>query len=326
MSKGPISQFIEKNYLHFNSASLVDAAKAYEQQLANGAKMMVSMAGAMSTAEIGKTFAEIIRQDKVQIISCTGANLEEDIMNLVAHSHYERVPHYRDLTPEDEWALLFSRAYGSTPEKGKLLFRKYKLNKSRFCVLYIDSLLVAAYSGLELSFEKYKLFLSTDTMSDGTKKGASVLLGSYLYEQLIADNFLVVCGYPNDNIRKLRQNRLHWNMKGGLFLWFGVPLFWRFKFFSPAKDLWKVVRPNGGFFGNSFIGVNLLGRNGLFSNNLGVTLTLASKKPGIFFIRIPDKLFSTRTFGYRFLNESVIDQDSFLKAIEELDIETIDIP
>jgi deoxyhypusine synthase len=39
-----------------------------------------------------------IRQDKVHIISCTGANLEEDIMNLVAHSHYERVPNYRDLT------------------------------------------------------------------------------------------------------------------------------------------------------------------------------------------------------------------------------------
>jgi deoxyhypusine synthase len=97
MSKGPISQFIEKHYLHFNSASLVDAAKAYEQQLANGAKMMVSMAGAMSTAEIGKIFSEII-QDKVHIISCTGANLEEDIMNLVAHSHYERVPNYRDLT------------------------------------------------------------------------------------------------------------------------------------------------------------------------------------------------------------------------------------
>ncbi|MEO0060049.1 MAG: hypothetical protein RLZZ312_1696 [Bacteroidota bacterium] len=104
--KGPVSQFLEKHYLHFNSAALVDAAKAYEQQLDNGAKMMVTLAGAMSTAEIGKIFAEIIRQDKVQIISCTGANLEEDIMNLVAHSHYERVPNYRDLTPEQEWALL----------------------------------------------------------------------------------------------------------------------------------------------------------------------------------------------------------------------------
>ena len=106
MNKGPISQFIEKHYLHFNSAALVDAAKAYEQQLTNGAKMMVTMAGAMSTAEIGKIFADMIRQDKVQIISCTGANLEEDIMNLVAHSHYERVPNYRDLTPQQEWDLL----------------------------------------------------------------------------------------------------------------------------------------------------------------------------------------------------------------------------
>ena len=105
-TKGAISQFISKYYLHFNSASLVDAAKAYEAQLENGSKMLVSLAGAMSTAELGKIFAEVIRQNKVHIISCTGANLEEDIMNLVAHSHYERVPNYRDLTPKDEWGLL----------------------------------------------------------------------------------------------------------------------------------------------------------------------------------------------------------------------------
>ena len=104
--KGAISQFIEKYYLHFNAATIVDAAKAYEQQLAQGSKMLVTLAGAMSTAEIGKIFAEMIRRDKVQIVSCTGANLEEDIMNLVAHSHYERVPHYRDLTPQEEWDLL----------------------------------------------------------------------------------------------------------------------------------------------------------------------------------------------------------------------------
>jgi deoxyhypusine synthase len=106
MTKGPISQFLEKHFLHFNAAALVDAAKGYEQQLQNGSKMMVTLAGAMSTAELGKIFAEMIRQDKVQIISCTGANLEEDIMNLVAHSHYERVPNYRDLTPQQEWDLL----------------------------------------------------------------------------------------------------------------------------------------------------------------------------------------------------------------------------
>lgn len=102
----PVSEFLEKHFLHFNAASLVDAAKGYETQLNNGSKMLVSMAGAMSTAEIGKIFAEVIRHDMVHIISCTGANLEEDIMNLVAHSHYKRIPNYRDLTPQDEWALL----------------------------------------------------------------------------------------------------------------------------------------------------------------------------------------------------------------------------
>ena len=54
--------------------------------------MMVTLAGAMSTAELGLSLAEMIRQDKVHVIACTGANLEEDIFNLVAHDHYERVP------------------------------------------------------------------------------------------------------------------------------------------------------------------------------------------------------------------------------------------
>ncbi|WP_026710527.1 deoxyhypusine synthase family protein [Flavobacterium filum] len=106
MSKGPISQFIEKHYLHFNAAALVDAAKGYEQHLLENGKMMITLAGAMSTAELGKSLAEMIRQDKVHIISCTGANLEEDIMNLVAHNSYKRVPNYRDLSPQEEWDLL----------------------------------------------------------------------------------------------------------------------------------------------------------------------------------------------------------------------------
>lgn len=106
MSKGPISQFIEKHYLHFNSAALVDAAKGYEEHLLDNGKMMITLAGAMSTAELGKSLAEMIRQDKVNIISCTGANLEEDIMNLVAHNSYKRVPNYRDLSPQEEWDLL----------------------------------------------------------------------------------------------------------------------------------------------------------------------------------------------------------------------------
>ncbi len=103
---GPISNFIEHNFRHFNAAALIDASKAYKAHIDSGKKMMITLAGAMSTAELGISLAEMIRQDKVQIISCTGANLEEDIMNLVAHNSYKRVPHYRDLSPQEEQELL----------------------------------------------------------------------------------------------------------------------------------------------------------------------------------------------------------------------------
>ena len=103
---GPISDFLRHNYRHFNAAALIDASDAYSAHLAGGGKMMITLAGAMSTAELGISLAEMIRQDKVQAITCTGANLEEDIFNLVAHDFYERVPNYRDLTAADEQALL----------------------------------------------------------------------------------------------------------------------------------------------------------------------------------------------------------------------------
>ena len=103
---GPITQFINTNYRHFNAASLKDASISYKKHVESGKKMLISLAGAMSTAELGVSLAEMIREDKVQIISCTGANLEEDLMNLVAHSHYKRIPNYRELSAEQEWELL----------------------------------------------------------------------------------------------------------------------------------------------------------------------------------------------------------------------------
>src|SRR5258708_16744603 len=103
---GPVTDFIKHHYRHFNAAALVAAAEDYNKHLAAGGKMRGTMAGAMSTAELGISLAEMIRQDKDHDISCTGANLEEDIFNLVAHDHYERVPHYRELSSQDEQRLL----------------------------------------------------------------------------------------------------------------------------------------------------------------------------------------------------------------------------
>src|SRR4029077_8676599 len=101
-----VSEFLKKHYKHFNAATVIDAAEGYKKHLADGNKMMITLAGAMSTAELGIILAEMIRQDKVQAITCTGANLEEDVFNLVARSHYERVPNYRELSPQQEEELL----------------------------------------------------------------------------------------------------------------------------------------------------------------------------------------------------------------------------
>ena len=103
---GPISEFIRQHYRHFNAATLVDSAEGYVKLLDGGGRMFVTVAGAMSTAELGLSLSEMIRQGKVHGICCTGANLEEDVFNLVAHNQYERVPNYRDLSPSDEHALL----------------------------------------------------------------------------------------------------------------------------------------------------------------------------------------------------------------------------
>src|SRR6201994_3489294 len=101
-----ITSFIKHHYRHFNAAALVDAAKGYVEHLSGGGKMFVTIGGAMSTAELGLSLAEMIRQDKISGLPCPGPNPEEDVFNLVAHDFYERVPHYRDLTPADEAALL----------------------------------------------------------------------------------------------------------------------------------------------------------------------------------------------------------------------------
>ena len=106
MTRGPVSQFIQHHFRHFNAATLRDAAEAYRSYLDGGGSMMITLAGAMSTGELGLSLAEMIRRGAVHAITCTGANLEEDLFNLVAHDHYLRIPGYRDLTPADEADLL----------------------------------------------------------------------------------------------------------------------------------------------------------------------------------------------------------------------------
>ncbi|SMR56539.1 unnamed protein product [Zymoseptoria tritici ST99CH_3D1] len=97
--------FLRHNFRHFNAATVVDAADGWQAVLDQSGKMLLTMGGAMSTAEMGLSVGQLIRQDKVHALCVTGANLEEDIFNLVAHTHYRRIPNYRSLTAKEEMDL-----------------------------------------------------------------------------------------------------------------------------------------------------------------------------------------------------------------------------
>lgn len=101
-----IRQFLDKHFRHFNAREVVEAARGFRKHLDDGGEMMVTLAGAMSTAEIGLSLAPMIRGGLVHAITCTAANLEEDIFNLVGGNDYVSIPNWRAITAEDERSLL----------------------------------------------------------------------------------------------------------------------------------------------------------------------------------------------------------------------------
>ena len=65
----------------------------------------MTLAGALSSFQIGVMLAELIRKNKVHLVSATGANHEESYYRYVAHSHYAYIPRYTELTPKQEAEL-----------------------------------------------------------------------------------------------------------------------------------------------------------------------------------------------------------------------------
>lgn len=103
---GPTAKFVRRNYHHFNALVIKNATYAYKKLLDDNGKMFVSMAGAMSTGRLGISLAAMIRKGYISGMSVTGANLEEDVFNLIANKEYVQIPDYRDITPEDNKEML----------------------------------------------------------------------------------------------------------------------------------------------------------------------------------------------------------------------------
>jgi deoxyhypusine synthase len=101
-----IYNFIINNYHHFNSGSLKDALVSYDEHLKKGGRMFWAMAGAMSSARLGISIAPAIKKGLIHGMSVTGANLEESLFRLVAHSHYQNFKNYRYFSLEDDTKIL----------------------------------------------------------------------------------------------------------------------------------------------------------------------------------------------------------------------------
>lgn len=97
--------FVEHHFRHFNAGELRRCAESLRDFIAEDGRLMITLGGAMSTAEIGRSLAPAIREGKIHAICCTGANLEEDLFHLIAASHYGDVPNWRDLSPDEESQL-----------------------------------------------------------------------------------------------------------------------------------------------------------------------------------------------------------------------------
>jgi deoxyhypusine synthase len=102
-------EFSLRNYKNFNARVTRDALLAYWNHLQAGGKMFWTLAGAMSSAQLGITLAPAIREGLIHGISCTGANLEESLFRLVAHDSYKDFPEYRYFTKSDDTKILKDR-------------------------------------------------------------------------------------------------------------------------------------------------------------------------------------------------------------------------
>jgi deoxyhypusine synthase len=104
-SSAPVSAYAQRTLNHLNGGSTLQAALWLKEHLKNGGKLVVTLAGALSSFQVGVMLAELIRKNKVHLVSATGANHEESYYRYVAHSHYAYIPRYTELTPQQEAEL-----------------------------------------------------------------------------------------------------------------------------------------------------------------------------------------------------------------------------
>lgn len=230
-----------------------------------------------------------------------------------------------------QWKGLFATCFSASEKVADAAFGKYQLNSdaARFCFAIVNGDIVAAYCGFIVTMGDHTLFLSTDTMSNGVFKNATVRLAKVLYPSLAVEGVEAVCGYPNKNVENIRVKKLGWRIEGNLYPYLGVPLLWRLfrKHGNCLCPLWSIERPKQGFMLSQRPLLRILGRHGLYHASFpAFVFTLSAFKPGVFFLKVPELLIAPKRFGYVILDDSRSISTTLANVVRCLDLNTIDVP
>lgn len=225
-----------------------------------------------------------------------------------------------------EWLDLFIECFNTTPLNAKLMLKKYHLNKSLFCLVLLDGVIVASYSGLDITSNLgLRLFLSCDTMSNGKIKGGSYYAAKYLYDFLDKKGFQVVCGFPNKKIEGLRVKRLGWIMSEKLNLYVRPKIIPNRNFFDICSDeTYNILRPKHGFWGRAPFLFQLYGYPRTWSM---FEIRLSNRRLGFPYLCLSDYFPSLRkNFGFRVLD--ITERDTYSKFMKNIILSerSIDVP
>jgi hypothetical protein len=228
------------------------------------------------------------------------------------------------------WLRLFEKSFRRNSADSNRSFLKYENHPSDcfFCIALDGEQIVASYSGIAFRVSGIRVFLSTDTMSNGEIKSATETLGKKLYEYLAKNDVDVVCGFPNEK-GFFGHKRLGWKFEGGLRSYIGIPLIWRASLVTDDRsDVWCLKRPENGVFLEKPSWLTVYGREGLYHGWFcSIVFTLSAKPPGRWFVRVPDKLIPNKRFGFMVLCRDKNQVEVFIKSIiDKMDINAIDVP
>jgi len=219
-----------------------------------------------------------------------------------------------------DWINLHKKCFKSQDTKVSQLFSKYELNDCRFALVYIDEKLVVSYSGIFIKNDfDVKVFLSTDTMSDGTFKGGSVFAAKELYAYLKSEDVKVVCGYPNKLIENIRRRKLKWTYSTEMHLYV-LPAFLLPKDVKPSL---RLKRPQGGFFCKSSRFFSMGRYNSGFSV---LRFEVSTYRPHPLGINLTELIgIGRKKFYYLFLDKKIHIEEMIDGSIV-LNSESIDVP